>query len=238
MERSPGGRPVLTAPDLSARDALVKGHLKLVRQIAGQLSRRLPHFADRDDLVAAGNVGLVDAAGRFDPARGKRFAAFASSRIRGAMLDNLRMRDALSRDMRRIAKAIEAAERTVERLTGMASTDEGVAGQLGVSADEMARLRRKTSDQSVSLDAEPLRSKLRPVYAGPSPIDIVIARESQEHLEAAVKRLAPSQLRVVSLYYGDGLQLKEIGAVLGFTESRACQILTMAYQNLRKMVSR
>ena len=238
MERSPKGRPVLTAPDLSARDALVKGHLKLVRQLAGQLAKRLPHFTDRDDLVAAGNIGLVTAAARFDPARGKRFAALASSRIRGAMLDSLRAGDTLTRDMRRIAEAIKAAERAVERSTGARAAAEDVAGQMGISLDELARRHRKTTDNTVSLDAEPLPNKLWPVYNGPSPLEIAITRQSQEHLEAAVKKLPPRQQRVVSLYYGDGLNLKEIGAVLGYTESRACQVMTMAYQNLRKMVSR
>jgi len=219
------------------REQLVEAHLSQVKFIAERLAAKLPPSVDLDDLMGAGMLGLLDAVDKFDPSKGVMFRTYAEMRVRGAMLDSLRDLDWAPRSMRRRAREIEAAYVEAERTRGRA-TDTDVAGVLGMTVNEFQMLLGQLRGLTVTaLDAieEEDNGRNQPLAgdASQTPLAVYEKTEISTYLADAVDQLPNRERQVVALYYVDELTMKEIGSVLGVTESRVSQIHTQAIIRLR-----
>src|SRR5213595_3902187 len=210
-----------------------------IEKVARRLARRLPSHVEIDDLISSGVIGLMEAAERYDPKRVDRFEAFAEYRIRGAMLDDLRARDTLSRDMRRLSNELRDATRRLEAQLGRTPDHEEIAKRLGVGVDELYARQQKLSGSSVVGidDAGPDLLERTGDQTAEDPFEIASRREMLAHLVSGIEDLPEKMQQVLSLYYCENLNLKEIGAVLGVTESRVCQIHGEATKRLRDNLS-
>jgi RNA polymerase sigma factor FliA len=210
-----------------------------IEKVARRLARRLPAHVEIDDLISSGVIGLMEAAERFDPTRVDRFEAFAEFRIRGAMLDDLRSRDTLSRDMRRLSNELRDATRRLEAQLGRTPDQEEIAKRLGVGVEELYARQQKLSGSSVVGidDAGPDLLERTGDQTAADPFEQASRRELTERMVAGIGHLPEKMQHVLSLYYCDNLNLKEIGAVLGVTESRVCQIHGEATRRLRDSLS-
>jgi RNA polymerase sigma factor for flagellar operon FliA len=206
-----------------------------IEKVARRLARRLPAHVEIDDLISSGVIGLMEAAERFDPNRVDRFEAFAEFRIRGAMLDDLRSRDTLSRDMRRLSNELRDATRRLEAQLGRTPDHEEIAKRLGVGVDELYARQQKLSGSSVVGidDAGPDLLERTGDQSALDPFEAASRRELLGRLVNGISDLPEKMQQVLSLYYCDNLNLKEIGTVLGVTESRVCQIHGEATRRLR-----
>jgi RNA polymerase sigma factor for flagellar operon FliA len=219
------------------REAFVLAHAPLVRFIAQRILFRLPSSVELQDLVNEGVVGLIEAIERYDPGRGVRFGSFAEVRIRGAILDSLRARDVASRSLRRRLREMDSAAQRAEQRLGRAPGTEEVAEELGVESPYVSNLRRdRETTRSVSADPRLTESTEEAGIASPAPgpFDQLSQIEVQERLAEEIQALDPRDRTILGLYYEKELTLKEIGLVLGITESRVCQIHTRAVKDLRK----
>lgn len=225
--------PAASATD--AREERIREHMGMARRLARKVCRRLPPTANHEELESAAYLGLAEAAARFDPSRGEPFVAFAAKRIRGAIFDELRRADALTRRGREGARRIQKAAETAEKRRGGPVDSEDVAGELGISADELSRERGKFENaKAVSFD-ELLESPAADSEEAP---DRVCARAQEKTaLASAISALSERDQLVLSLYYRDDLTLKEIGEVLGITESRVCQIRSRTLCALRAAIA-
>ncbi|HEV8322082.1 MAG TPA: FliA/WhiG family RNA polymerase sigma factor [Myxococcota bacterium] len=228
-------------------DALVKRFQPAIRRIAYRIAGRLPPHVLVEDLISAGYLGLIDAASKFDPARGIPFAAYAEIRMRGAMIDELRAQDWIPRAHRDRVEKMERAQTDVQRRTGRHAEVEEVAAELGLTVDEYRETRERALPLAVvSLD-EPARSAggaSEPSH-GLWAQDVSAERDDEADaptlramLGEALKEL-PERLRAVaSLYYFEETPLKDIGRAQGVTESRACQLRGEAVRRLRTHMRR
>ncbi|HJS89709.1 MAG TPA: RNA polymerase sigma factor FliA [Steroidobacteraceae bacterium] len=213
---------------------LVSRHAELVKRIAYHLVGRLPPSVEVDDLMQAGMLGLLEAASNYAPNRGASFETYAGIRIRGAMIDALRKLDWAPRSVHRKARAVAAAVQEIERHTGRDARDTEIAARLGVPLEEYhsivqdaASCRLATLDDTTAASAEDAADPFRET-----------AEEGfREALAQAIEGLPEREKLVMSLYYSDGLNLKEIGAVLKVTESRACQLHGQALVRLKARLS-
>jgi RNA polymerase sigma factor for flagellar operon FliA len=221
---------------LARRNEYAAKFFPYIEKVARRLARRLPAHVEIDDLISSGVIGLMEAAERFDPKRVDRFEAFAEFRIRGAMLDDLRSRDTLSRDMRRLSNELRDATRRLESQLGRTPDQEEIARRLGVGVDELYARQQKLSGSSVVGidDAGPDLLERTGDQTAADPFEIAARREMLSHLIAGIEGLPEKMQQVLSLYYCDNLNLKEIGTVLGVTESRVCQIHGEATKRLRE----
>jgi RNA polymerase sigma factor for flagellar operon FliA len=206
-----------------------------IEKVARRLARRLPAHVEIDDLISSGVIGLMEAAERYDPNRVDRFEAFAEFRIRGAMLDDLRSRDTLSRDMRRLSNELRDATRRLEAQLGRTPDHEEIAKRLGVGVEELYARQQKLSGSSVVGidDAGPDLLERTGDQSAADPFEAASRRELLSRLVEGIGELPEKMQQVLSLYYCDNLNLKEIGTVLGVTESRVCQIHGEATRRLR-----
>jgi len=229
-----------SAAPSSVREQAILKYYPLVRTIAGRLARRLPPNVDADELVNTGVLGLIDAIDRFDPTRGVPFKAYAEIRIQGAMVDSLRHDDFVPRSVRRKANRIEAARATLSRSLGRDATREEMAAELGTSVGGYEAMAADATIRKVlSFDAPTSEDDdgqgLHELLA--AEVDGADSRIFDTQVRARVAEavgLLPEKERVaVSLYYVKGLTLREIGEVLGVTESRACQLRGEGVKRLR-----
>jgi len=220
---------------LARRNEYAAKFFPYIEKVARRLARRLPAHVEIDDLISSGVIGLIEAAERFDPERVDRFEAFAEFRIRGAMLDDLRSRDTLSRDMRRLSNELRDVTRRLEAQLGRTPDHEEIAKRLGVGVDELYARQQKLSGSSVVGidDAGPDLLERTGDQSAEDPFEIASRREMMQRLVSGIGRLPEKMQQVLSLYYCDNLNLKEIGTVLGVTESRVCQIHGEATRRLR-----
>src|SRR6185437_2198696 len=223
--------PASTHPsDLAAR------MMPTVHRVARKLARRLPQHIRVDDLVGAGCQGLVDAIARFDVARSEKFESYAELRIRGAMLDELRAHDPLSRDQRAAAKRIATATRVLGARLGRAPGADEVAAEMGISLraywDMLAT--SATAASTPIEDDEDTAVAVRDTHAEPAD-DLLCRKQLADAVTRAVGELPPRLQRVLELHYVEGLTLKQIGEVFGVTESRACQLCGDAIKRLRAL---
>lgn len=220
------------------RDALVEAHLPQVKFIAERLAAKLPPSVDRDDLIGAGVLGLLDAVDKFDASRGVQFKTYAELRVRGAMLDCLRALDWAPRTLRQRAREVEAAYHKIERDSGRPAEEEEVAGALGLSTSQfhtlLSELRGLTL-LGLEGNTEEGDQPLPQIPDDPSrnPLALYESAEGRTRLLEAIDRLPERERQVVALYYLEELTMKEVGAVLGITESRVSQLHTQAMLHLR-----
>jgi RNA polymerase sigma factor for flagellar operon FliA len=218
-------------------DALVMRHAELVKRIAYHLVGRLPPSVEVADLIQAGMLGLLEAASHFTADRGASFETYAGIRIRGAMLDALRKLDWAPRSVHRKARAAAAAVREIEAEFGREARDSEIAEHMGVSIGEYHRIvqdaascRLTSLDDSGGDDESPIN---RTADDGPDPFGHIVDEGFRKALAAAIEELPERERMVMSLYYDDELNLKEIGAVLKVTESRVCQLHGQALVRLK-----
>jgi RNA polymerase sigma factor for flagellar operon FliA len=227
------------AEQLARRNEYAAKFFPYIEKVARRLARRLPAHVEIDDLISSGVIGLIEAAERYDPERVDRFEAFAEFRIRGAMLDDLRSRDTLSRDMRRLSNELRDATRKLEAQLGRTPDQEEIAQRLGVGVEELYARQQKLSGSSVVGidDAGPDLLERTGDQTAADPFEQTSRHEMTERLVAGIGHLPDKMQQVLSLYYCENLNLKEIGAVLGVTESRVCQIHGEATKRLRDNLS-
>lgn len=225
--RGRGNKPTET-------DALVTRHAELVKRIAYHLAGRLPPSVEVVDLIQAGMLGLLEAATHYTANRGASFETYAGIRIRGAMIDALRKLDWAPRSVHRKARAVAAAVRELEKETGRDARDGEIAERLGVSMEDYhSILQDAASCRLASLDDT--TAAAAPALA--DPFREIADDDFRGALAEAIEGLPEREKLVMSLYYGDELNLKEIGAVLKVTESRVCQLHGQALVRLKARLS-
>ena len=225
----------------SSGDELVKKHASLVHRIAYHLSARLPASVMVDDLIQAGMLGLLDAAGLYDPSQGASFETYATIRIRGSMLDELRRNDWAPKSIHRKERDLMKAIHRIEARTGRDARGQEIAEELEITLDEYHQILQETStcrvlnfvDLGVSEDL--LGEGMQATQAEPL-ADVQMA-EFRQQLAKAISSLPERECFVVSMYYDDELNLKEIGEVLGVSESRISQLLSQAHLRIRTKFS-
>jgi RNA polymerase sigma factor for flagellar operon FliA len=229
--------------DKAVFESQVLDNLYIVKIIASKLHARIPGGIELEDLVHTGILGLIDAVKRYDPSRGTRFATYASLRIRGAMLDELRNLDWASRSLRQKIKEIENAFESLEIKLGRPPSEEEVAESLNMSLPEFYKFlnesrgvgigvfRMPADDEANYTDEEMLSYYLEENSS--SPALIMEKNEMKEMISRFIRQLPHKEQLVLSMYYLDDLNLKEVGKVLNLTESRISQIRTAAILRLR-----
>jgi len=231
--------------DAKARDELILNYSPLVKYVAGRLASSLPQMVDTADLISYGVFGLIDAIEKFDPDRAIKFETYAIARIKGAIIDELRAMDWVPRSVRSRAREIEAAHVALENELKRVPTDQEVADRMGITLKEFQDILTKLSYTSVVSFEELWVGGDREDNNGQSaigsikddtaddPVAVFESAEIKEILAGAIDRLPDREKTVVALYYYEGLTLKEIGQVLGVTESRVSQLHTKAVLRLR-----
>ncbi|WP_062287232.1 FliA/WhiG family RNA polymerase sigma factor [Demequina phytophila] len=228
----------------AARDALITHYAPLVTQVATRVIAKLPDTVELADLVSYGMFGLIDAVERFEPARGFKFETYASTRIRGAIIDELRAADWVPRSVRSKARALEHATRQLEQELLGPVTDERVAVHLGWATAEVRTVRAQVALSHVAaLDGMPAEPDTQPIPTLGSPAMMhastrLEARETSALLAAAVQGVRDREQEVLRLYYYENLTLAQIGEILGVTESRVSQIHSAAVKKLRESLVR
>ncbi|MFM7204595.1 MAG: sigma-70 family RNA polymerase sigma factor [Myxococcota bacterium] len=222
------------------RNAMILEYYPLVKSIAYRLVSRFPSNVDVEDLITVGTLGLIDAIDRYNPERQDSFKAYAELRIRGAIIDALRQQDWVPRSQRQRAQELERAQRDLERQLGRVPAPAEVATHLGMELEEYNTLTRSTTLMSVvSLEdlglQDDQKRDILEVLKGESddPDSIFEAKTATEKLATAIRSLPQNEKVVVSLYYYEDLTLKDIGQVLGVTESRVSQIHSKAVERLK-----
>lgn len=224
--------------DPADAERLVRAHVHLVRKIAFHLIARLPASVDVEDLIQSGIVGLLEAAQKFDSSKEASFETYAGIRIRGAMIDSVRPNDWTPRSVARRAREVAEAIHRVEARVGRDARDSEVMAELGMDADTYhATLRDVASVRISSIDALPRGATDLGVEGDSvSPEKRAIGARFHQALVAALDALPERERLVMSLYYAEELNLKEIGEVLGVSESRACQLHARAVARLRSLL--
>ncbi len=230
-----------TAKGQLDRNALIKQYQPLVRRLAHHMMAKLPPSVEVDDLIQVGLIGLADALSRFEATQGVQFETFATQRIRGAMLDELRENDWMSRGSRKSQKDIESAIRRLEHRLGHTPKESEIAAELSMSLDDyqsllykvrgtqllyLEDLSRRNEDDDTYLDRHVADSTA-------DPLNMLRDHNLREALVAAIKLLPEREQYIMSMYYEQDMNLKEIAAVLDVTESRICQLHSQSIARLR-----
>jgi RNA polymerase sigma factor for flagellar operon FliA len=225
------------AAELPPVEELVVKHGELVRRIAYHVVSRLPAHIEVDDLIQAGMIGLLNAAQNFTPTKGANFETYAGIRIRGAMLDEARKSNWTPRSTFRNAKQVSQAIRSIENRTGRDARGQEIAETLGVSIEEYHRMVESAASSRLlsyeQLADDPERAAMLPEAPEDGPETVLEEDQFREALAQAVGGLPERERLVLSLYYDDELNLREIGEVLEVSESRVCQIHSQAVLRIR-----
>jgi RNA polymerase sigma factor for flagellar operon FliA len=234
--------------DRGLRDRLILTYAPLVKYVAGRLGSGLPAHVEEEDLVSYGLLGLMGAIERYDPERDVKFETYAIARIRGAIIDELRALDWVPRSVRARAREIERAIAILEAKLRRPPTDEEIAAQVGIAVDELEESLTDISRSSIAAldelwtvsgsggDQVALIDTIEDIDA-PAPEAALAETELKEALGEAISRLPEREKLVVTLYYYEELTLREIGEVLGVTESRVSQLHTKAVLRLKARLS-
>jgi RNA polymerase sigma factor for flagellar operon FliA len=236
-----GARPEPSPVELAQmRDQMIVEHLPTVRFVARRIHERLPAHVELEDLISAGVVGLIDACNKFDHKKKVQFKSYAQFRIRGAILDSLRMMDWSPRDLRRKGRAVEEAIRTVTHRQGRAAMEQEIAKEMGLELDAYQALLGDLKGLEIgSLNAERSEDsgdeELAYVPAAPeeSPLFRCLQGEMKQRLADAIEELPEKERLVLTLYYFEELSMREIGLTLGVVESRVSQIHSSAVVRMR-----
>jgi RNA polymerase sigma factor for flagellar operon FliA len=228
------------------REEMIAKYAYLVKYLAGRVAARIPSSVVFDELVSAGSLGLIDAVDKYDPKKNVGLKTYAQYRIKGAILDELRSMDWYSRSMRKKIQVIEKAVQVVEAREGRPASDMEIAEEMGQSLDTYLKMlsdihcaallslddyikNNDNGNESNSTFSEGMKSD-------DDPADQMIQKELKAVLAKAIRKLTDKEQMVISLYYYDELTLKEIGNVMELTESRICQIHTMALIKLKSRI--
>lgn len=229
-----------TAQGVLSKEQLVSQYAPLVKRIAYHLMAKLPASVDVNDLVQNGMLGLLDALGRYEDGLGAQFETYAVQRIRGAMLDGLRENDWLPRGVRREMRRVEAAIHKLEHENGRAPTEKELAAALGMALDEYQKLLLEArGHQLIYLedlsdgDGEDFLDRNASAAMVPDPLAALEEASVRSELVKAIDALPEREKLMMALYYEQDLNLREIGEVLGVTESRVCQLHSQAIARLR-----
>jgi RNA polymerase sigma factor for flagellar operon FliA len=234
--------------DRGSRDTLIARYAPLVKYVAGRVAVNLPKSVDEGDLIGYGTLGLIDAIERFDPGRGVKFETYAIARIRGSMIDGLRSMDWVPVSVRHRNRNLEKSVNDLENQLGRSATDDEIAVGLGITATEYnQRIQDMTGSAILSLEdvwgnpeegEAPTRMvELRDDRAV-DPLDEAEWNSRREALARAIEKLPDRERLVVTLYYFEGLTVKEIAFVLKVSPSRVSQLHTKAVIRLRGGMSR
>lgn len=235
-----------TAQGNIEKSHLLKQHQPMVRRIALQMMSRLPASVELDDLIQAGMLGLLDASNRYEDNRGAKFETFAGQRIRGAMLDELRANDWGSRGLRQSARRVEKAVQALEHRHGRAPTESEIAQEMGLDLEAYRSLLQeirgcqllyvedfsKDDSENAFLDLFAKDARVDR-YGGSDPEEQLLESDLRQQLVAAIKALPERDQLLMSLYYEQELNLREIGAILEVSQSRVCQLHAQAISRLR-----
>jgi RNA polymerase sigma factor for flagellar operon FliA len=225
------------AGGLPPPDELVLRHGELVKRIAYHVVSRLPAHIEVDDLIQAGMIGLLNAAQNFEPTKGANFETYAGIRIRGAMLDEARRSNWTPRSTFRNAKQVSLAIRSIENRTGRDAKGPEIASALGVSLDEYHRMVESAASSRVlsyeQLAGDPERASMLPDAPEDGPETVLEDDQFRDAMASAIAALPERERLVLSLYYDQELNLREIGEVLEVSESRVCQIHGQAVLRVR-----
>jgi RNA polymerase sigma factor FliA len=230
--------------DNGARERLVVAYSPMVKFVAGRLGAGLPSHVDDADLISYGLMGLIGAIERFEPERGIKFETFAMTRIRGAIIDELRSLDWVPRSVRSRAREIEAAQAKLEHELQRAPSEAELATRLGISEEELQTSLLEIANSSVYAldelwtvsDSSGDQVSLLDTISDPradDPQESLASSEVKDRLTEAISSLPEREQLVVALYYYENLTLREIGEVLGVTESRVSQLHTKAVMRLK-----
>lgn len=231
-----------TAKGTLDRDAQLRKYSPLVHRLAHHMMGKLPASVEVDDLIQVGMIGLTEALARFEPSQGVQFETFASQRIRGAMLDELRESDWLSRGSRKMQKDIEQAVRKLEQRLHRPPKESEIAAELKMPLEEYQHmLARVRGAQLVYLedisgkgdDEDHFLDRYLPTDGAADPSSLLGDQRMRSALVDAIQKLPEREQHVMSMYYEHDMNLKEIAAVLGVTESRICQLHSQSIARLR-----
>ena len=234
--------------DQKIRDRLILTYAPLVKYVAGRLGSGLPAHVDEGDLVSYGLLGLIGAIERYDPGRDVKFETYAMARIKGQIIDELRSMDWVPRSVRARARHIERAIGELEARLGRAPTDEEISKKLGITVEELEESLGEIARSSIAAldelwtvsgsggDQVALIDTIED-EAAPDPQGTLSVTEQKEALAEAIQRLPEREKLVVTLYYYEELTLREIGEVLGVTESRVSQLHTKAILRLKAHIA-
>jgi RNA polymerase sigma factor for flagellar operon FliA len=232
--------PARAREDAVDVEAYVRQYTPLVRRLAHQMIARLPANVELDDMIQAGMMGLMDAASRFEIAQGTHFEVYAAQRIRGAMLDELRANDWMPRSVRKSQRDIEGAIHRLEGRLRRAPLEAEIAAELGVPvAEYQEMLNGARGSQLVYLDDLGMRGDDEDylerylVVDGQEPAAILRDKRFREALVDAIEELPEREKLLMGLYHEQDMNLREIGAIMGVTESRVCQLHSQAVARLR-----
>ncbi|MCI9173644.1 MAG: FliA/WhiG family RNA polymerase sigma factor [Lachnospiraceae bacterium] len=230
----------LKKPTAELRERIIVEYAPLVRIVAGRLSMYLGYNVEYDDLVGYGIFGLIDAIDKFDVNKDVKFETYASLRIRGSILDQIRKMDWIPRTVRQKQKKIDEAIKKIETRTGRTALDEEIASELDVSSDELLNWQTQLKITNVVSLNEYVEQGMEPTMdaRGNShfiqPEDAVAEEELKKVLEESLQVLTEKERKVITLYYYEDLTLKEISNVLEVSESRISQLHTKALMKMKK----
>jgi RNA polymerase sigma factor for flagellar operon FliA len=236
------GAPAKEGETRTIDQKVVEEFSPLIRHLAHRLAFRLPPSMGPEDLFHAGILGLIDAFGKFDPSREIRFRTYAEYRIRGAMLDEIRSQNWIPRSVQEKFAALQKTRESLTRSFGREPTGEELAKALALGAGELDSLLAHAQAQAfLSLDELGLegeeKGRLAGAVSGESgedPLLSLLSRESSQNLVEAITQLPDKEKQVIALYYQEELNMKEIGNLLGVSESRVCQLHGQALRKLKQ----
>jgi len=231
-----------TATGISDKEQCLKEYAPLVKRIAHFMMLKLPNSVQVDDIIQAGMIGLLDAAGRYDELRGAQFETYASQRIRGAMLDELRGADWLPRSMRSDMRRIESAISRMQQRLGKAPAESEIAAELGITLQAYQQLLHESRGAQLmyyedfhNSDDEDFFERFE-TGGNSNPMELLKDERFRDALIQAIGNLPERERMMMGMHYEQDMNLREIGEVLGVGESRVCQLHSQAVARLRGML--
>lgn len=225
------------------QDAFLHQHAPMVKRIAYHLIARLPSSVMVDDLIQAGMIGLLDASKNYDSSQGASFETYASIRIRGSMLDELRRNDWAPKSVHRKSRDIMEAVKSIENQTGRDAKDEEIAAHLEISMDEYYKILQDASTSKIfslddlELDDGAIDGRVSESSSA-GPLEQLQSEDIKRLMAEAIEKLPEREKLVIVLYYNTELNLREIGAVLDVSESRVSQLMSQAIIRLKARIKR
>ena len=228
-----------TATGLNDKDQCLREHAHLVKRLAHQMMTKLPYSVQIDDIIQAGMMGLLDAASRYDEFHGAQFETYATQRIRGAMLDELREADWLPRSLRRDMRRIEAALSRMQQKLGRSPNETEIAGELEVPLAEYQQMLQESRGAQL-VYYEDIHGEDQDDFFerfefgnGGNPMDLLEDERFKEELVHAIENLPERERMLMGMIYEQEMNLREVGEVLGVSESRVSQLHSQAVARLR-----